>query len=113
MQYFPLYHRTYFCHQSHSQLGVVLLWLSVFIPPGAISPLFSNSTLGTYQPGEFIFLCHIFLLFHSIHGVLKVRMLTWFAIPLLQWNSSGILVRILHHEPSVLGYPARHGSQFH
>ena len=39
------------------------LWLSLFIPCGAISPLFSSSILGTYQLGEFIFQCHIFSLF--------------------------------------------------
>ena len=32
---------------------------------GVISPLFSNSILGTYWPGELIFPCHIFLLFHT------------------------------------------------
>ena len=30
---------------------------------GLISPLFSGSILGIYQPGEFIFQCHIFFLF--------------------------------------------------
>ena len=57
------------------------LWLSLFIPSGIISPLFSSSILGTYQPGEFIFQCHIFLPFRAIHEVLKARMLKWFAIP--------------------------------
>ena len=33
------------------------LWLSLFILSGAIFPLFSSSTLGTYHPGEFIFQC--------------------------------------------------------
>ena len=32
-----------------------LLWLSLFILSGAISPLFSSCIWGTYQPGEFIF----------------------------------------------------------
>ena len=54
------------------------LWLSFFILSGAISPLFSSSTLGTYHPGEFIFQCHTFLPFH---GVLKAWMMTWFTIP--------------------------------
>ena len=35
----------------------------------------------TKQPGEFIFQCHIFLPFHTVHGVLKARILKWFAIP--------------------------------
>ena len=29
-----------------------LLWLCLFILSGVISPLFSSSILGTYQPGE-------------------------------------------------------------
>ena len=57
------------------------LWLNHFIPSGAISLLFSRSILGTYWPGKFISQCPIFLPFHSVHGVLKARMLTWFAIP--------------------------------
>ena len=36
------------------------LWLSLFIPSGVISPLFSSSILDTYQPGEFNFQCSIF-----------------------------------------------------
>ena len=37
--------------------------------------------MGTYQPGESIFQCHIFLPFHTVCGVLKARMLKWFVIP--------------------------------
>ena len=48
---------------------------------GVISPLISSSILGTYRPGEFIFQCPIILPFHPVHGVLKVRILKWFAIP--------------------------------
>ena len=33
---------------------------------------------GTYRTEEFIFQCHIFLPFHTVHGVLKARMLKWF-----------------------------------
>ena len=35
----------------HQQLGVVLLWLHLFILSGVISPLISRSILGTYRPG--------------------------------------------------------------
>ena len=42
---------------------------------------FSSSILGIYQPGEFIFQCHIFLPFPTVHGTLKERILMWFAIP--------------------------------
>ena len=56
------------------------LWLHFFILSGVISPLISSSILGTYQPGEFIFQCPILLPFHTVHGVLKARILKWFAI---------------------------------
>ena len=46
--------------------ALIFLWLSLFTPLGAISLLSSSNTLGIYQPGEFIFQCHIFLPFHSV-----------------------------------------------
>ena len=55
-----------------------LLWLQSFC---SYFPLFSSSILGTYWPGEFIFQCPIILPVHTVHGVLKSRMLKWFAIP--------------------------------
>ena len=42
-----------------------LLWLSLFIPCGGISPLSSSIILDTYQPGGLVFQCHIFLPFFS------------------------------------------------
>ena len=77
---------------------------------GAISPLFSSSILGTYQPGKFIFHCPNFLPFHTLHGVLKARMLKWFAIP---FSSGPCFVKTLHYDSSVLGGPTWHGSWFH
>ena len=47
---------------------------------------------------------------HTVHGVLKARMLKCFAIP---FSSGPRFVRTLHHDPSVLGGPTRHGSWFH
>ena len=84
-----------------------LLWLCLFILSGVISPLFSSSILDTYQPGEVIFQCPIFLPFHIVHGVLKARILKWFAIP---FSSGPLFVRTLHHDPSILGGPTWHGS---
>ena len=44
--------------------------------------------------------------FHTVHGVLKARILKWFAIP----SSSGpYSVRPLHHDPAILGGPTWHG----
>ena len=83
------------------------LCLHLFILSGVISPLISSSILGTYQPGEFIFQCPIFLPFHTVHGVLNVRILKWFAIP---FSSGPRFVRTLYHDLSVLGGPAWHGT---
>ena len=55
------------------------LWLSLFFPSGAISPLFSSSILGTYQPGEFIFQCHIFLPFIVFMGFSREE--CWSGLP--------------------------------
>ena len=68
---------------------------------------FSSSILGPYQPGEFIFQCPIFLLFHIVHGVLKARILKQFAI---LFSSGPHFVTPLHHDPSILNGPTWHGS---
>ena len=48
----------------------------------------------------------IILPFHTVHGVLKARILKWFAIP---FSSGPHLVRPLHHGTYVLGGPTWHG----
>ena len=60
---------------------LLLLWLCVFILSGVISPLISSSILGTYRPGEFIFQCPIVLPFHTVHGILKARILKRLPFP--------------------------------
>ena len=45
------------------------------------SSLFSNSILGIYRPGEFIFQCYIFVPYLTVDGVLKARMLNCFPSP--------------------------------
>ena len=93
---------------SHTHDWVMfLLWLRLFILSGVIFPLFCSSILGIYWPGAFIFQCPIFLPFHTVHGVLKARILRWFAIP---FSSGPHFVRNLHHDPSILGGPTLHGS---
>ena len=62
--------------------------------------LFPSNMLDTYRPRGLIFQCHIFLTFHTVHGVLKARMLMWIAIP---FCSGPCFVTTLHHDPSVLG----------
>ena len=91
MQYCSLQHQTLlpslvtsttgccFCFGSISSFFLELFFL-----------LISSGILGTYRPGEFIFQCPIFLPFHTVHGVLKARILKWFAIPFSRrwpWNS--------------------------
>ena len=71
---------------------LLLLWLHPFILSGVISPLISSSILCTYWPGEFLFQYPIILLFHTVHGVLKARILKWFAVP---FSSGPHSVRIL------------------
>ena len=58
-----------------------LLWLHPFILSGVIPLLISSSILGAHRAGELIFQCPIFLFFHTVHGILKARILKWFAIP--------------------------------
>ena len=50
-----------------------------------------------------------FLPFHTVHGILKARILKWLVIP---FSSGPHFVRTLHHDPPVLGGPAQHGSYF-
>ena len=67
---------------SHIHSWVLfLLWLHPFILSGLISPLMSSSILGTHRPGEFVFQDPIILPFYTVHGILKARLLKWFAIP--------------------------------
>ena len=92
---------------SHIHSWVLfLLWLHPFLLSGVISPLISSSILGTYRPGEFLFQYPIILPFHTVHGVLKARILKWFAIP---FSSGPHCVRPLHHDLPILGGPTRHG----
>ena len=62
---------------------------------------------GTYHTVEFIFQCPVFLLFHTVHGVLKARILKWFDIP---FSSVHILSELSTCDPSILVDPTRHGS---
>ena len=95
---------------SHIQKCVLfLLWLLLFILSGVTSSLISSSILGTYQPEEFIFQCPIFLPFHTVHGVLKTRILMWSAIP---FSSGPRFIRTVHHDPSVLGGPTHMAHSF-
>ena len=107
MQYRSLQHWTFFYLQSHPQLGIVFTLAPSLHFFWSYFLLISSSILSTYQPGEFIFQCPIFLLFHTVHGVLKARILKWFAI---SFSSGPHFVRTLHHDLPVLGGPTWHAS---
>ena len=83
-----------------------LLWLHPFILSGVISPVISSNILGTYRPGQFLFQYPVILPSHTVHGVLKARILKWFAFP---FSSGPHAFRPLHHDLSVLGGPTQHG----
>ena len=100
MQYCSLYYRTLLLSPVTYTSGFCFCFGSLFILPRVISPLISNSMLGTYKPREFMFQCSIFLPFHTVHGVLKARILKWFTIP---FSSGPHFFRTLHHDPSILG----------
>ena len=110
MQYCCLQHQTLLPSPFTSTTGCCFCF-------GSISSFFlelflhcSPVGLGTCQPGEFIFQCPIFLPFHTVHGVIKARILEWFIIPF----SSGLrFIRTLHYDQSLLGGPTGHGSQFY
>ena len=99
MQYCSLQHQTLHPSPVTSTTGCCFHFGSISSFFLVISPMISSSILGTYRPGEFIFHCRIFLPFHTIHGILKARLLKRFAIP---FCSGPCFVRTLHHD---LGWP--------
>ena len=78
---------------------------SSYLQPSPASGSFPTSQL--FQAWGLIFRCHIFLPFHTVHGVLVARILEWVAIS----SSNGpCFVRTLCFDLSVFGDPAQHGS---
>ena len=67
----------------------------------------SDFTFTFTDLGSSSFSVIIFLPFHTVHGVLKARILKCFAI---LFSSGPHFFRTLHHDPSILGGPTRHGS---
>ena len=56
--------------------------------------------------GVHLSVSYLFFPFHTVCGVLKARILKWFAIPFYSGPHS---VTPLHHDLSVLGGPTQHG----
>ena len=75
MQYCSLQHQTLFSPPDKSTNGHLFCFgsASSFLLE---LPSLSGNLLGPYWPGEFIFQCNIFLTFHTVCWVLKVRLLT-------------------------------------
>ena len=82
MQYCSLQHQTLLPSPVPSTTGCCFCFGSI---PSFFLELFLHWSQVAYWapnwPGEFIFQCPIFLPFHTVHGVLKARILKWFAIP--------------------------------
>ena len=119
---------TRYVHPNRSSCNMILthplFWdISSSLPPvcsqsgqfDACFQLYRNPALfsspGAYWAptdlGSSSFSVKSFLLFHTVHGALKARMLKWFAIA---FSSGPHSVRTLHHDPSVLGDPIEPGS---
>ena len=79
-------------------------WLDLLAVQG-LSPLFPSSILDTFWPEGLIFLCHIFLPFHTVYGFFIARILRWFAIS----SSVNHLFSELSTDLSVFGGPTLHG----
>ena len=92
---------TFTTRHNHSWASF-LLWLSHFILSGVLHncpSFFPSSILDTFWPGELIFQYHIFLPYHTVHGVLAAKVLEWVAIPS---SSEPCFVRTLHYDPFIL-----------
>jgi len=92
----------YFCFGSVSSF-----FLELFLHCSPIT-YWAPTNLGVLSPT--IFQCPIFLTFYTVHGILKARILKWFAIP---FSSGPCFVRTLHHDLSILDGPTQHSSWFH
>ena len=100
MQYCSLQHQTLLLSPVTPTTGYCFCFGSIPSFSGVISPLISSSLLFTYQPGEFIIQCPMFLPFHTVHGVLKALILKWFAILI----SSGLHFVVSPPRPIHLGW---------
>ena len=81
MQYCSLQHQTLLLLPVTSTARYCFCFGSI---PSFFLELFlqiSSSVLGIYWPREFLFQYPIILPFHTVHGVLKARILKWCAIP--------------------------------
>jgi len=108
MKYCSYNIRPCFHHQSHPQLGVVFALGTSLILSGLFLHWFPVACCAPTDLGSSSFsvlsFCLIILFMGSQGNNTEV-----FAIPFFSWPH---FVRTLHHDPSVLGGPTWHGSQF-
>ena len=105
MQYCSLQHQTLLSSPVRSTTGCCFC-------SGSASSFFLElflhcSPVAYWVPTDlwkFIFQCPIFLPFHTVHGVLKARILKWFVIP---FSSASLFIITLHHDWSI--WMALHG----
>ena len=101
MQYCSLQHQSLCPSPVTSTTGHCFLFGSSFF-----LELFLNSSPVAYWApinlGSSSFSVVSFCIFHTVHRVLKARILKWFTIP---FCSGPRFVRTLHHDPSILGGP--------
>ena len=104
---FTAIHQTLLLSQVPSTTGYCFWFGSI---PSFFLELFPHwSPVAYWAPtdlGEFLFQYPIILPSQTVHGVLKARILKWFAIP---FSSRPHPVRPLHHDPTILGGPTLHG----
>ena len=80
MQYFSLQHWTLLSPPDTSTARHSFCFHSAF--SFLWEPFLPSSPVVYWTPSKgFIFQCHVFLPFHTVHGVFKGRMLKWFAFP--------------------------------
>ena len=103
MQYCSLQHWTLLLSPVPSTTGYCFCFGSI---PSFFLELFLHwSPVAYYDLGS-SFQYPIMLAFHAVHGVLKARILKWFAIHFFSGPHS---VRPFHHGLTVLGGPTWHG----
>ena len=98
MQYCPLQHQTLLPSPITSTVGwcfhfgsVSSFFLELFLHWSPVA-YWASTYLGSHLSVSYI------LPFHTVHGVLKARILNWLAI---SFSSGPHFVRTLHHDPSI------------
>ena len=102
MQYCSLQHWTLLLSPHTSTTGCCFCSGSI---TSFFLELFLHWSPVSYWAPTNLFQCPIILPFHTVHGVLKARILKWFAVP---FSSGPHSVRPLHHDSPILGGPTGH-----